>query len=314
MKKNVLITGGAGFIGSNLYKLLSKNPKYHVELVDDLSSGVFSNIQDVSDEYFHWLSFDSEFITNRIKTKFYSYVIHLAAKPSVPYSIENIYDSHDVNVFKTLKLLEACKGNIEKFIFASSAAVYGKSFDLKWSLGIPETTSLQPLSPYALQKFEIEQYLNMMKNLFSFEFLTFRFFNVYGPNQYAGHPYANVISSWLHNIKHNLPIRIDGDGTQKRDFVFVEDVCNIIIYSLSNKFKSNEYNLGTGAIVSCNDVLKNLETEYKDVKKIYSPTRIGDIYEAKANIDLLESELKYKFIDFEDGIKNTIKWWNNGYK
>ncbi len=313
-KINILITGGAGFIGSNLYNKLSKNDLFHVEVVDNLSTGRFENIKDIDNRNFHFISFDDRFIIESIKQKKYDYIIHLAAKPSVQYSVENIHDSHDTNVSKTIKLLEASKGNIKRFIFASSSAVYGASFDKDWPTGIPEDTECLPGSPYALQKREVELYLEMMNKLFGFDYVAYRFFNVYGPYQYGGHAYANVISSWLNNMKDNKPLRLDGDGTQTRDFVYVDDIVDILIKSLDCTFNNRIINLGTNTSISCNDVLGILHNTNKDIKIVSAPKRIGDIYKTKASLKLFNENINHKFTTFESGITKTIKWWENGCK
>jgi UDP-glucose 4-epimerase len=315
MIKKVLVTGGRGFIGSHVCESLLSTNIYEVVCVDNSPDEKNIKHLNVNEKFTNvCCSFDNIDILDKVRNKEFHYIIHLAAKPSVPYSIEHIYDSHNINVNKTIKLLECSFGNIEKFVFASSSAVYGKSFDSVWLKGISEDASIIPLSPYALQKYEIELYLNMMKELYSLNYVAFRFFNVYGPKQYGGHPYANVISSWLHNIKNNKPLRIDGDGSQKRDFIYVKDIAEILVKSLIHEFNNSVLNLGTNNKISCNDVLNILEKNYDNTNKVFAPKRLGDVYEAKACIEKFQNEFKYNFVPFEIGIQETINWWDNGCK
>lgn len=316
--KNVLITGAAGFIGSHTCDDLLKSNKYKVYAVDDLSSGMLCNIShNLKNKNFQFFneSFDSDNIIKLVESGYFNFVIHLAAKPSVPWSIENFSKSHDVNVFKTIKLLESSIGKIDKFIFASSAAVYGKTFE-KFSCVLEEDETL-PISPYGYQKLEIEKYLNMFRTYHNINYVCFRFFNVYGPRQYGGHPYANVISSWMHDIKTKTGITLHGDGSQKRDFIYVKDVSRTLVASLENNTKYNVINLGTNINISCLEIIDLLKKYYKDVSIKTKPSRPGDIKETMANITLL---VKSKIIDcenflsFQNGLEETIKWWDKEYE
>lgn len=309
--KTALITGGAGFIGSHLVDLLLKK-QWHITVVDDLSANNFEIPSWTNQKaLYFWEDFASETILDMIKKQSFDYVFHLAAKPSIPWSIENPSLSHAVNVFKTIKLLEACKGNIIRFIFSSSSAIYG---NISGNQGADEMfDEPSPHSPYALQKLEIENYLKIFQELFGFDYVALRYFNVYGPRQLGGSPYSNVISSWMHNIKNFLPCRLDGDGNQTRDFVFVEDVAEANYLAAITEISKKEervYNIGFGKQTSCNQVLEILKNNNIKFKVVNSPSRTGDVRHIFAKVQKAKKSLLWiPTTNINDGIMKTIKWW-----
>ncbi len=317
-KTRILITGGAGFIGSNLYNKLIQNPNNIIDVVDDMSSGNLSHL-DITldfDDYFYHMSFDSRQIIENIKQKKYDIVYHLAALPSVPYSIENPYKTFDTNVTKTIKLLEACRGNVKKFIFASSCAVYGSYLEFGKN-GISENHETSPSNPYALQKLNVEEWIECFVQNYDLkeEYIIYRFFNVYGPNQTSNNAYANVISSWMKNAKQNHPLRLDGDGTQRRDFVFVDDVVDILERTIQKNFTpyhTKLFNIGSGTSYSCNEVLDFMKKKYpNNLKIVNAPKRAGDIENIVANTYKLSKLFPdKKFLTLEEGLEKTFKWWN----
>jgi len=309
-RKTALVTGGAGFIGSHVVDLLV-NRDWSVTVVDDLSANDFQRPEWTNQRASYiFEDFVSKNICNLIKQKEFDFIFHLAAKPSVPWSVENPFESHKTNVFKTLQLLETCKGNINRFIFSSSSAVYGNVSGQADEF-FDEPT---PLSPYALQKLEIEQYLELFKNLYDFDYVALRYFNVYGPRQLGGSPYSNVISSWLHNIKTNKPCRLDGDGSQKRDFIYVEDVASAnlagALASISRE-QDRVFNIGSGENKSCAEILKMLEAFDLKFETVQASVRVGDVKTTLANVNRANRVLGWpiKMHAIDEGIIKTLKWW-----
>jgi len=310
--KKLLVTGGLGFIGSNLALSLMRQG-HHVTVVDD-ASAPRADWQEV----FNGTSCDvrrscfaSDETVQLISENNYDCIFHLAALPSVPYSVENPEITLDVNVTKTIKLIEAChKYGIKKFVFSSSAAVYGDNSRKYYNHnGIDEGECKNPKSPYAWHKLAIEQYLQMMGRLHGFQSVSLRYFNVYGPGQFGGTPYSNAISAWCHCIKNNLPLRNDGDGKQSRDMVHVDNVVQANILSMESK-KSGIYNIGLGLEYSNESIINYFKNNFPNISVVNAPERPGDVKRTKANIELAQCELNYKpSVGFWEGLNTTWEWW-----
>ena len=313
----ILVTGGLGFIGSNLCNMmLSRGIDF--DIVDDMSNGhieFFQRQQSCPSTSgigsLFTCDFSDWFLLARIKSRKYRYVIHLAANPRVSYSVAHPVETHETNVFKTLKLIEACKGNIEKFVFASSCAVYGNA-------AIIPTTEFQqrldPQSPYAFQKLEVESYLKMYSNMNGFESIALRFFNVYGPNALGDSPYTTALAAWLRAIRDGRPMRSDGDGSQSRDLIHINDVCEAILTAIGcpEKFGSIEMNIGTGKSYMNMTILQKLLSWYPQSTVEQSPPRPGDVHRTCANIQRAVSLLKWQpRIEFFEGMKSTADWAMN---
>ena len=255
-----LVTGGAGFIGSNLSNKLHDSG-WNIDIVDDLSNGHVEFLHvDLRSEKMWQEDFTCYDILKKIRNKEYDYVFHLAANPRVSYSVENPVETHETNVLKTLVLLDACKGNIKRFIFAASSASYGNVDNLPTDESCPTT----PVSPYALQKLICEKYLLMYNNLYGLDSACLRFFNVFGPNQLGNSPYSTAISAWLTAIKRGKSMRSDGDGSQTRDMCYVDNVVDCLISSAitPNLLKAEVFNVGVGESVSNADILAYLKSKY----------------------------------------------------
>ena len=331
MNKKALITGCCGFIGSNLTRDLIQRG-WVVEGVDDLSTGdlepVFDiGIRPVPADCLHMYAdhsmetsprtliingdFTHEAVLKRIKTGMYDVVFHLAANPYVQQSVEFPVETHETNVFKTLGLFDACKGNVDRIVFASSAAVYG-------DVGIPTKElalhrySEGPESPYGLQKLHCEEYADMFNNLYNTDIVSLRLFNVFGPGQYGNSPYSNVIASWCNNIREGKSLRSDGDGNQTRDFCYIDNVVDAfrMVAEWDSARRSSIYNVGCGVNISNNDILDYFKKKYPKIVITKAPPRPGDTRHSQADISRINYELNYRpRVHFYDGLEQTLKWW-----
>jgi len=266
----ILVTGHKGYIGS---KLFNKLKQLNFEVVGiDLKDG-----HDVLDCL--------------PKNKNFDYVFHLAALPSVEFSVLNPSYTLKHNVLVTSKLLEWCKENkVKRFIFSSSSAVYGNGDG--------------PKSPYGLHKLMSEMECQLYSNLYGLDTVCLRYFNLYSEDQKYGGAYSTAISAWMEMIKNNKPLRIDGDGEQTRDFIHVNDVveANIFCMNYSNKFNGDFYDIGSGKSISIN-YIKNYINMYNDVKWQQSPERTGDVKHTTANISKIMKLGWSPKVDIEDGLK-----------
>ncbi len=306
-----LVTGGAGFIGSNLSNQLIKEG-WAVDIVDDLSAGKMDFLMSdesgspMCDTFYH-LDFADEIILSAIRQKHYDVVFHLAAMPRVGYSVEFPVLTNDVNVTKSLMLLDACKGNIGRFVNTSSSSVYGGS---AWLPTKTEDTH-NPKSPYALQKSIIEQYCKLYSNLHNMDTVSIRPFNVFGPHQLGDSAYACAVSAWLYALKHGKPLRSDGNGKQSRDLIYVDDLVQIFIGAAKStyKFKAEALNAGSGKSFTNNDILAWFKERYPDIKIQNAPERLGDVLHTLADIDKTSALLKWESkTSFWYGLEKTRDW------
>ena len=325
-----LVTGGAGFIGSHLVKKLVEIGA-DVTVIDDLSSGnianlteknicvravipglisnFFTNIQEVKKDHVKVITgdfVDPEVLRHLISEN-YTHVFHLAANPRVEYSVKFPAITTETNLMKTVELLSACRqAKIEKFIFASSSAVYG---DVE-NLPTQESVQGSPQSPYALQKLTCEMFMQQFSFLYDMNIAALRFFNVYGPGCTGDNPYATAIASWCDRLKKNEPLRSDGDGEQTRDMVYVGDVCEAMIRFASAEFKFVVANVGTGYALSNNEILRKLKQKFPNLKIKHAPVRPGDTKHTLACVRQLQEYLNWiPQTNFDDGLQQTIDWW-----
>ena len=307
----VLITGNAGFIGSNLSKRCVEEG-WSVTGADDLSNGHMQFVPDRVDHY--TADFASYEIRQLIYKKRFDVVVHLAAVPRVSYSVEHPLSTNDVNVTRTLELMEACKGNVKRFVFASSSSVYGGADAA--NLPTQESYRRDPKSPYALQKAVIEDYLRLYDELYNLDSACLRFFNVFGPNQLGDSPYATAVSAWLSAIKKGVPMRSDGDGSQSRDMCYVDNVADACVKAATapGKLHARCYNVACGDRTTNNDILRYLMNRYPQATKVDAPWRPGDVMHTQASVERAREELGYvPLVRFWAGLDKTIDWWEENY-
>ncbi len=280
--KKVLVTGGAGFIGSYLVeKLVSAQAQ--VKVLDNLSTGKIENLSTVINDIEFIYGDISDLQTCHEATKNIDIIFHLAAYISVPGSIENPQICHNINVNGTHNLLLYAKNNnVKRFVFSSSSAVYGIKSD-KCS----EESNCNPESPYGLSKLMGEFYCNLYKKIWDLHTANLRYFNVYGVRQNPTGQYAGVIAKFLNCLKNNESINIFGDGLQTRDFIPVQEVieANIILGSMADKLEYNTLNIATGKSITLLDMLKKLKADFPDYNKEvnFLNARPGDIRHSQAD-------------------------------
>ena len=306
--KRALITGGAGFIGSNLATTLVSRG-IAVDIVDNLSSGHIEFVPSGCTLFIE--DFASDVIFNKIRDKTYDIVFHLAAIPRVSYSVEYPLETHETNVSSTLKLMDICRSNIRRFVFASSSSVYGGADKLP----TPTFTVKNPKSPYALQKSIIEDYLKLYNLLYGFDSVCLRFFNVFGPNQLGDSPYATAVSAWLTAIHSNKSMRSDGDGSQSRDMCYVDNVVDACIRSaeVDDQMNAEPFNVACGDRTTNKEILKYLLSKY-DAKHYNTAWRSGDVMHTLADISRTTEVLGYyPLVRFWEGLDRTIKWYEENW-
>lgn len=309
MKKNILVTGSAGFIASHLIEELLKDENNYIIGIDNFYSGTKENLDFIksidSKNKFQFIESDIrnfEEINKIIKDKQIEQIYHLAAIVSVQESIENPILSNEVNVKGTLNILEAARlNNAKRVVFSSSAAVYGDEPTQPKN----ENSITRPISPYGYEKLMDEQYMKLYSELYGVETVSLRYFNVYGERQSATSDYSGVISIFEKKFKDNEIPNIYGDGEQYRDFVYVKDVVKANIKAMNTPNISGEvFCVGTSRKVSINDLVSILNDKYsKNIKVNYLEARNGDIKESICDNTEIKQFLEFEgFISFEEGI------------
>jgi len=307
-----LVTGGAGFIGSHLVEELLKEGR-KVVVIDDLSTGRRENLPESENLTFIEGSItDWETLKNLFKEYPFKTVFHLAAVASVQRSVEEPVYCHQVNFDGTLFLLEEAKrAGVERFVFASSAAVYG---DLP-ELPKREEMAVKPLTPYAVDKYASERYAVNAASLYGLKATALRFFNVYGERQDPSSPYSGVISIFIDRIKRfkngeSVTIDVFGDGRQTRDFVYVKDVVSALLLVEEREESSGEvYNVGTGretSLLELLETLKEIAGELPPVK--FLPPRPGDIKRSVADVTKLKGLGYEPKFTLKEGLEKLWEW------
>jgi len=310
--KCVVVTGGAGFIGSNLARALAQDNT--VIVIDDLSTGYFKNIRDLVDtnkiKFIKGSVTDLDILQKTFRDV--DYVFHQAAITSVPKSIEDPVKSNDVNVNGTLNVLVAARdNNVKKVVFASSCSVYGDTPTLpKHEDMIP-----RPISPYSVNKLIGEYYCSVFTKVYGLKTAALRYFNVYGPRQDPKGDYAAVIPRFINMFLKNKPPVIYGDGEQTRDLIYVNDVVNANIIAAESK-ETGIFNIAGGKQVSINKLAKHImQITGKNLQPVYKKSRLGDIIHSSADISKAKQKLGYepKFA-LQKGLEETIKWFQKQKK
>lgn len=285
---NVLVTGGAGFIGSHLVDHLIYNGD-NVTILDNLSSGKISNVSKASN--FILGDINNTELLKEIFNKI-DFCYHLAAIPSIKESIENWVESHTVNLVGTINIFLAAKERKIPVVYASSAAVYG---DTK-ILPLSESSKVNAISPYGLDKYCCEQQAKAFFHIYGLKTIGLRFFNVYGSRQNTNSSYSGVISLFIEKIKHNEILNVYGDGKQERDFIYINDIVKALLLAKSSVLdKDNIYNVCTGTAYSINFLINTLAEIFEQKLHInYLAPRLGDIHKSVGDIKKAKKELKFK--------------------
>lgn len=316
---NILVTGGAGFIGSHIVDYLLKNTKYKIKIVDNLFSGSLNNIKHNLKYYPDRLNFIYGDISNlevcRKVSKNIDLICHQAAVGSVPRSIEDPLTSHNSNINGILNLLIASKeNNVKRIVYASSSSVYGDES----TLPKVEHKTGNPMSPYAVTKVVQELYCKLFNQCYGVECIGLRYFNVFGPKQNPNGAYAAVIPKFIKKMKNGFSPTINGDGSYSRDFTYIDNVVDANIKALfttNKKCNGEVFNIGAGGRTTILELFNILKKEFNFKKEPkFCPIRKGDIPHSNANIkkaiDILGWNPK---INVEEGLKLTSdpNYYNN---
>ncbi len=296
--KNILVTGGAGFIGSHLVETLV--PENRVIVLDNLATGSTANIHE-----------DAEFVQGDIRTlsslpnlvSAADIVFHQAGFVSVEGSMKKPLTSHEHNVTATLRLLDSARSGDTRVITASSAAIYGQPS----SIPISETESTEPASPYGLDKLTVDRYTRLFNDLYDLPTVTLRYFNVYGPRQTATN-YSGVISTFIDQAANGTELTVHGDGTQTRDFVHVADIVLANLLAATTEGTGMAYNIGTGSKTSIQELAEIVQTVSHSAAEIsHLPERPGDISQSCADISRAANYLGYNpTISLKSGLRSLV--------
>ncbi len=304
-----LVTGGAGFIGSNICRKLVRDGR-EVRVLDNFSTGRRSNLADLAGDLdvMEGDIRDADAVTEAMKGV--RFVLHLGALPSVPRSIEDPLTSNDVNVDGTLKVLVAARdAGVERFVFSSSSSVYGNTEVLPKV----ETMSPAPMSPYAIQKLAGEKYTVVFNKLYGLGAFALRYFNVFGPYQNPESQYAAVVPKFISACRAGTPPDIHGDGGQTRDFTFVEDViaANLACCTCPAESAGAAYNVARGDRISVNDLYEKIAdlTGFKG-KANHTESRPGDVRDSQADISAAQKHLLWNpAVSLEEGLAKTVDYF-----
>ena len=310
-KLSFLITGGAGFIGSNLVTYLLKNNAKKVRVLDNLATGSMKNLEAFQDNpHFEFMEGDIRNLeTCKKAMEGIDFVSHQAALGSVPRSINDPLTSNEVNVTGFLNMLVAQKesNTVKRLVYAASSSTYGDSKMLPKQ----EENIGKPLSPYAVTKLVNELYADVFHKTYGTQTIGLRYFNVFGPNQSPTGAYAAVIPLFMQALKDGNAPTINGDGEQTRDFTFVENAvqANVRAFFAEEEAVNQVYNVAYGERISLNTLWNDLKNiSGKDLDAIYGPPRKGDVRDSLANIDKARKLLEYDpLFSVKDGLEITLR-------
>jgi UDP-glucose 4-epimerase len=303
-----LVTGGAGFIGSNTVDELVRRG-HSVVVLDDLSSGKEENLAEIRSKitFVKGSVTDIESVQKAMHQA--EYVIHLAARTSVPRSVKDPLDTNRINVEGTLNVLVAARDNkVKRVVFAASSSAYGETPTL------PKTEAMQPqpISPYGVSKFVGELYAQTFGRCYGLENVSVRYFNIFGPRQDPDSPYSGVLSRFATAFLEEQPPVVYGDGEQTRDFTFVDNAVQANLLACEAPGVSGDvFNIGTGTRISLNQTLelfRRISGNRLEAK--YDPPREGDIRDSQADISKARESLGYEpTVLFEEGLERTFEWY-----
>ena len=307
-----LVTGGAGFIGSNIVDELVRRG-HKVVVLDDLSAGKESNLADVRSKIDLRVGSITDLAAIQSACNGADYVIHLAARTSVPRSVQDPMGTNFVNIDGTLKVLVAARdAKVRRIDFAASSSAYGETPTLPKA----ETMPADPISPYGITKYVGELYARVFGRVYGLENACVRYFNVFGPRQDPSSQYSGVLSRFMLALIEGQQPVVFGDGEQSRDFTFIENIVDETLRACEAQGASGMvFNGGTGARITLNQVLKLLEKiSGKKMQAKYEPPRTGDIRDSQADMSLAQKVLGYKaLVHFEEGLQRTWEWYKSAY-
>jgi nucleoside-diphosphate-sugar epimerase len=303
-----VVTGGAGFIGSELVRELLGQGEERVGIVDNLLSGKLRNLEEVSGQVETHLIDIRDYSDLLRALEGAEVVYHLAAIPSVPRSIHDPVPSHDVNINGTFNVLRAARElGVRRVVYAASSSAYGDT-DVLPKI---ETMTPRPQSPYALQKLVGEYYHSVFTRCYQLETVSLRFFNVFGPRQDPSSPYSGVLSLFMKALLDGKRPLIHGDGEQTRDFTFVEDVAALVRKAATAGVPGKVYNAGNGGRYSLNFLWRALQDiEGVRIEPEYGPPRAGDVRDSQAETGAAVAELGHApQFSIEEGLRRTLEWY-----
>lgn len=296
----MLITGGAGFIGSHLAEVCQS--KFKVRILDDFSSGKLSNLKGVRCKIIKGSILDRRTLKEAMRGV--DHVFHLAALVSVPVSCEKPLECVARNVTGTINVLQAAlEANVKTFVFASSAAIYGDDGERARQ----ENMLPCPKSPYAVSKLDGEYYCEMFSSGTQMRTVALRFFNVFGPRQDPHGPYGGAVPVFITRALQNKPITIFGDGEQTRDFVYVEDIASAMMFAAQKSTMQGVFNAGYGSSISINGLAEKVLKHAGSTSEILHATeRPGDVRHSCAKVDRLHNQGWRPVKDIDSGLKETV--------
>ena len=303
-----LVTGGAGFIGSNTVEELVRRG-HSVMVLDDLSTGKEENLSSVAGRIELLRGSIADLETVRAACRGVDYVLHLAARTSVPRSVKEPLETNSVNVDGTLNVLVAARdARVRRVVFAASSSAYGETTILPKV----ETMTPSPISPYGVSKFVGEAYAQVFGRVYGLQNVSLRYFNVFGPRQDPDSPYSGVLSRFITALQNGAQPVVFGDGEQSRDFTYVENVVEANLLACeAPKASGLVFNIGVGGRFTLNRTLQLLEKfAGKPAQPRYDPPRDGDILHSQADISLARKLLDYNpRVGFEEGLRRTWEWY-----
>jgi UDP-glucose 4-epimerase len=297
------VTGGAGFIGSNLTRRLISEG-HEVVVYDDLSTGLISNVDQSNSTFVNASITDAKALQSALKDC--QTIFHLAARGSVPRSIKNPVATHDVNATGTLNVLEVARSSGSHVIFSSSSSVYGRNAQLPKD----ESMWLGPMTPYAASKLAAEGYVQAYASAYKVPTTLLRFFNVFGPRQRPDHEYAAVLPKWIWLAMQGKAIDVYGDGSASRDFTYVDTVLDIAMTAMNEKvLTEGAMNLAYGNRIFLNDTIAFLRKHFSDLQVNFVGERLGDVKESQNAPELLKMLFpKVHPKPFEVALDETVFW------
>jgi UDP-glucose 4-epimerase len=312
--KSVLVTGGAGFIGSNIAASLIRQGA-NVVVLDDLSTGRIENISHMLDgnrlKFVRGTVLDGELVRSIIESNGIYLVSHQAARPSVEKSIKNPVRTADINITGTVTLFKAASEcGCKRVVFASSSSVYGDTPELPKTESMP----LNPKSPYAASKAAKEMFASIFTSIYGLEIVGLRYFNVYGRRQNPNSDYAAVIPKFISRAVRNETIPIQGDGLQTRDFTYIDDVVKVNAKALNMEdIPSGVFNVAYGERISVLDLARMIIEFTGSRSEIeHMPSRAGDVRDSLSDVGMARTYLDYiPEYDIRKGLKETVEWYRS---